>query len=118
MGNDTIHLSHLSLNKIVAISQKIVSNAFSWTKSFVFWFEFHWSLFPGVQLTVRELGSGNGLAPNRRQAITWTDADSVNQRIYAALGENSGKRLPHLAHDMANSSNVINIMIKSVRPVA
>ena len=29
---------------------------------------------------------GNGLAPNRRQAITWTNADSVHWCIYAALG--------------------------------
>ena len=27
-------------------------------------------------------GSGNGLAPNRRQAITWTNADPVHRRIY------------------------------------
>ena len=32
------------------------------------------------------IGSGNGLAPNRRQAITWTNEDSVHRRIYAALG--------------------------------
>ena len=30
------------------------SNAFSWMKSFVFWFEFHWSLFLRVQLTINE----------------------------------------------------------------
>ena len=30
-------------------------------------------------------GSGNGLAPNRRQAITWTNDDPVQWRIYAAL---------------------------------
>ena len=30
-------------------------------------------------------GSGNGLAPNRWQAITWTNGDPVS-RIYAALG--------------------------------
>ena len=28
----------------------------------------------------------NGLAPNRRQAITWTNAYLVHRRIYAALG--------------------------------
>ena len=28
-------------------------------------------------------GSGNGLAPNRRQAITWTNADPLHWRIYA-----------------------------------
>ena len=32
------------------------------------------------------IGSGNGLAPNRRQAIIWTNADPVRWRIYAALG--------------------------------
>ena len=32
------------------------------------------------------IGSGNGLAPVRRQAITWTNADPVHWRIYAALG--------------------------------
>ena len=33
-------------------------------------------------------GSGNGLAPKRRQAIIWTNADLVHLRIYAALGGN------------------------------
>ena len=33
------------------------------------------------------IGSGNGLAPNRRQAIIWTNDDPVHWRIYAALGE-------------------------------
>ena len=37
-------LAHLPLDKIAAISQTTFSNAFSWMKSFVFWFEFHWSL--------------------------------------------------------------------------
>ena len=32
------------------------------------------------------IGPGNGLAPNRRQAITWTNIDPVHWRIYAALG--------------------------------
>ena len=31
-------------------------------------------------------GSCNGLAPGRRQVITWTNADPVHRRIYAALG--------------------------------
>ena len=33
--------------------------------------------FTGVQLTVSHIGSGNGLAPNKRQAITWTNAAPV-----------------------------------------
>ena len=32
------------------------------------------------------VGSGNGLAPNRRQAITLINADPVHRRTYAALG--------------------------------
>ena len=32
------------------------------------------------------IGSGNGLAPSRRQAIIWTNADPIHWRIYAALG--------------------------------
>ena len=31
-------------------------------------------------------GSGNGLAPNRQQATTWTNANIVHWRIYAAPG--------------------------------
>ena len=45
------YLTHLPLNKMAIISQKTVSYAFSWMISFfLFWFEFHWSLFPMVQL--------------------------------------------------------------------
>ena len=33
-------------------------------------------------------GSDNGLAPTRRLAIIWTNADLIQWRIYAALGGN------------------------------
>ena len=32
------------------------------------------------------IGSDNGLVQYRRQAIIWTNADTVHWRIYAALG--------------------------------
>ena len=38
------------------------------------------------------IGLDNGLAPNRRQAIIWTNDDPVQQWIYAALG---GDELTH-----------------------
>ena len=38
-------LTHLPLDKMAAILQRIFSDAFSWMKSFVFWLKFHWSLF-------------------------------------------------------------------------
>ena len=33
----------------------------------------------------------NGLVPNRRKAIVWTNADPIHYRIYAALGEEKSK---------------------------
>ena len=51
-----------------------------------FWLRFHWSLFPRVQLKHSSIGSCNGLAPNRQQAITWTNAYPVHWRVYAAFG--------------------------------
>ena len=32
------------------------------------------------------IGSANGLVPNRRQVIIWTNADPIHWHIYAALG--------------------------------
>ena len=32
------------------------------------------------------IGLDNGLAPNKRQAIIWTNGDSIHWRIYATLG--------------------------------
>ena len=32
------------------------------------------------------MGLNNGLAPNRQQAIIWTNADQIYWHIYAALG--------------------------------
>ena len=42
------------LVKMAAVSQTIYLDAFSWMKSFVFWWKFHWSLFLRVQLTIHE----------------------------------------------------------------
>ena len=48
------------------------AHPFSWTKTIVFWFKFHWNLFPKIQ-QYAGISSGNGLALNRRQAIIWTN---------------------------------------------
>ena len=47
-------LTHLTLDQIDAISQMTFSNTFSWMKRFVFRFNFHWSLFLRVQLTISQ----------------------------------------------------------------
>ena len=45
-------LTHLPLDKLDAISQTILSYAFSWMKSFVFWLKFHWIFSLRFQLTI------------------------------------------------------------------
>ena len=45
-----IMLTDLPLDKMAAILQMTFSNELSWMKSILFWFDFHWSLFPSVQL--------------------------------------------------------------------
>ena len=40
--------------QIAAILQTILSDAFSWMKTSVFWLKFHGSLFLGVQLTITQ----------------------------------------------------------------
>ena len=47
------------------------------------------------------IGSGNGLVPNRRQAIAWTNDDPVHWHIYAALGGNELK----IGHQDSSSNN-------------
>ena len=55
---------------------------FSCTKIIVFRLKFHWSIFLWVQLTKNvSIGSDNGLAPIRRQAIIWTNGGRVYLRI-------------------------------------
>ena len=48
-------LTHLPLDKMTTISQTTFWNAFSWMKRFVFWYEFHWSLFLRVRLTIFQI---------------------------------------------------------------
>ena len=71
---------------MAAVSQTTFSSVFSGMKNLVFCFELHWILFLRVQLTITQHCLDNGLAPNRRQAITWTNADPIHRCIYAALG--------------------------------
>ena len=44
--------THWGRDKMDAISQTILSNAFSWMKMLEFRLKFHWSLFLRVQLTI------------------------------------------------------------------
>ena len=78
-------VTHLTLDKMATILADDIFKILFMMKMIEFRFKFHWNLFPGVQLIIWQ-HSGNGLAPKRRQAITWNNADPVHRRIYAALG--------------------------------
>ena len=56
-----------------AISQTTFSNAFSWMKMFEFLFKFTGVCYQGSNYQYSSIGSDNGLAPSRRQAIIWTN---------------------------------------------
>ena len=81
-------LSHWGRDNMAVISQTTRSNAFSWAKMLEFRFRFYWSLFLSVQLLYHSIGSDNGLAPKRRQAIIWTNGGFIWWRIYASVGLN------------------------------
>ena len=45
-------LTHWGRDKMAAIFKTTFSSAFSWMKIIVFWLQFHWNMFLGVQLTL------------------------------------------------------------------
>ena len=47
-----IQLTHWGRDKMAAIFQTTFTNAFSWMEMYNLRLSFHWSLFPGVQLTI------------------------------------------------------------------
>ena len=65
---------------MAAISQTTFSNTFFVNKNFVFWLIFHLSCPEGSSYQYVSIGSDNGLATNRRQAIIWTNAEPVRRR--------------------------------------
>ena len=49
------------------------------------WSQSYWNLFPRVPLTTCIIGSDNGLPPNRRQAVIWSNDGRVYWCIYTSL---------------------------------
>ena len=49
---DNYPVTHPGWDKMAAILQMTISNAFSWMKMFEFRLKFHWNLFPRVQLAI------------------------------------------------------------------
>ena len=50
-----------------------ILNVLSWMKMHEIHLRFHWSLLPKFELKIFQIGSDNGLAPTRRQAIIWAN---------------------------------------------
>ena len=72
-----ISVNHSPLDKMAAISQTILSDTIYWMIILYFDYSFTEVFF----LMVLD----NGLAPNRRQAIIWTNTDPIHCRIYRTL---------------------------------
>ena len=82
-------LTHLPLDKLATVLQIILSEAFR-----------EWKFCILIKISLKcvakgpnwktekqpSIGLDNGLAPNRRQAIIWNNADLIDWRIYATLG--------------------------------
>ena len=78
-------LTHLPLVKMAAISQTTYSNTFPLMKIFEFEINIHWNISIGSIWLHVSFGSGNGLGPNRRQVIIWTNADPIHWCQNAAV---------------------------------
>ena len=79
-------LTHWGRDKMAAVSQTTLSNAFSWMKMSEFRLRFHWSFFLRVQLTIFA-----GKATSHYLKQWWLNY----RRIYASLGLNESNRDIH-----------------------
>ena len=79
-------LTHWGWDKMAAVFQTFW-NAFSWMKMYKFQSRFHWNSLRFVRnWQYTSIGSDNGLAPSRRQAIIWTsDGLFTDTYIYVTL---------------------------------
>ena len=77
------------MDKMAAISQTTLS--IFMTEKFCIAIQLPRRFVPKGPIDNVSIGSGNGWAPNRWQAITWTNADPGGWRICAALGEDELK---------------------------
>ena len=60
--------------------------AFYLVGRFFIWFKFYWSWFKFPVDNKTLISPSDGLVPNRRQTITWTNVDSVHWRLYVSTG--------------------------------
>ena len=99
-----ILLSSLPLDKMKAISRMTFWNVFHERKVLHFDLNLTEICSEGSSWQWVSIGAGNGLAPNRRQAITWTNADPDSCHHMASLGHNKLK-LPFIAYFQRRFAN-------------
>ena len=80
-------LTHWGWDKIAANIWTTFSNASSLIY-IVFWLKFHWNFSKGSNYQYSSIGSDNGLAPVRWQAIIWINDGLVYWCIYVSLSLN------------------------------
>ena len=100
LANNQCHATHFFINSSplgekAAIKQTTFSNVFSWMENFEFWLKFHRKLIPRVPLTITSIGLNNGLVPNRRQAIIWTNVHPILWCTYGTNGTELTLCLPY-----------------------
>ena len=81
-------LPHWGRDKMDVISQRTFSTAFSWMKMFEFRLQFHWNLFPRVQLTIFQHWFRKWLDADKATSQYLNQWWLVYWRIYASLGLN------------------------------
>ena len=79
-------LTHWGRDKMDAISQTTFSRAFSSMKIVVFWLNFHWNMFPRVQLTIIQHWFRYWLGAVQATSHYLNQWWLVYWRIYASLG--------------------------------
>ena len=78
----TTILTYWGRDTMATLSQTAQWNAFSWMKMFKFGLKFHWNRFLELNWQQVSIGSDNGVASYRWQAIIWTNDGLVYWRIY------------------------------------
>ena len=95
-GNGLLHvrcqpkpmLTHWGRDKMDAISQTTFSHAFSSMKIVVFWLNFHWNMFPRIQLTIIQHWFRKWLGADQAASHYLNQWWLIHRRIYATLGLN------------------------------
>ena len=103
-------LTHWGRDKMAAILQTTLSNAFSWMKMLEFWYKFYWSLLLRVQFTIIQhwfrwwLGADQATSHYLNQWLL------VYRRIYASLGLNEFKSFIKKSRLLRNTPVKFDVM--------